>query len=57
MFLIGCSSSSKPNVAEGRRLLEDLIRTESKGAMRLVSFPKTNGQALEVVGVKSYKLE
>src|ERR1035441_2985112 len=51
----GCSGS--PSVSEGSQAVEDRIKGQSEGRIRLVQFRKTNGQLAEVMGVKVYTLE
>jgi uncharacterized surface anchored protein len=51
-LLAGCTSQTD----EAEQSLRQKIMTDSEGCMALVSFKKTDGQALETDGVKGYKL-
>jgi hypothetical protein len=53
--LSGCSGP--PSVSDGRQVIEDRIKRDSEGRIRLVQFLKTNGQLVELMGVKVYTLE
>ena len=53
--LSGCSGS--PSASTGTQAIEDLIKKDSEGRIRLVQFRKTNGQLAEVMGMKAYILE
>jgi hypothetical protein len=53
--LSGCSGP--PSASEGRQAIEDRIKGQSEGRIRLVQFQKTNGQSAEAMGVKVYTLE
>ena len=53
--LSGCSGP--PSANEGRQAIEDRIKRDSGGRIRLVQFQKTNGQLAEVMGVKVYSFE
>ena len=53
--LSGCSSS--PSVGDGERAVQDRIKQESEGRIKLVKFEKTNGLQAEVGGVKTYAME
>jgi len=58
LLMTGCnSSSSVPGESEGRQTVEEQVKDESRGLMKLVSFEKTNGQAFDVLGVKGYSME
>ncbi len=50
--LLGCAS--KPSQSVGRTVVEHLIEQKSNGAIRLLSFKKTNAQQLSLLGVKIY---
>ena len=51
----GCSGP--PSASDGRQAIEDRIKRDSGGRIRLVQFRKTNGQLAEVMGVKVYTVE
>src|ERR1017187_2817506 len=51
----GCSGP--PSASEGRQAIEDRIKGQSEGRIRLVQFKKANGQLAEVMGVKVYTPE
>ena len=51
----GCSWP--PSASDGGQAIEDRIKRDSGGRIRLVQFRKTNGQLAEVMGVKVYTLE
>ena len=53
--LSGCSGP--PSASDGRQAIEDRMKQQSQGRMRLVQFQKTNGELAEVMGVKVYTLE
>ena len=53
--LVGCSGP--PSEGEGKQAIENRIKNQSDGRMRVVKFQKTNGQLAEVMGVKVYTLE
>lgn len=52
LCLIGCSESSESlnDIAQG--VLQTQIQTQSQGKIHLASFQKTDGQDMEVMGVK-----
>ena len=50
--LLGCAA--KPSQAAGRDVVQHLIEEKSNGAIRLLSFKKTNAQQLSLLGVKMY---
>ncbi len=50
------SAQSRPDVRAGRAALEQSVTERSNGVMRVTSFTKTDGQAGEVQGVKTYKM-
>ncbi len=50
--LLGCAP--KPSQAAGRNVVQRLIEQKSNGAIRLLSFKKTNAQQLSLLGVKIY---
>ncbi len=49
---LGCAP--KPSQAAGRNVVQHLIEQKSNGAIRLLSFTKTNAQQLSLLGVKMY---
>jgi hypothetical protein len=51
----GCSRP--PSASDGGQAIEDRIKRDSGGRIRLMQFRKTNGQLAEVMGVKVYTLE
>jgi general secretion pathway protein G len=56
---VGCSKD-RPTEAQGKSAILDKLNESapnSGGAIKLLSFRKTNGQDLEVNGVKMYKME
>src|SRR6266567_1546956 len=53
--LAGCSSS--PSAGDGERAIQDRIRQESEGRIRLTNFQKDNGAQGELMGFKIYRLE
>jgi general secretion pathway protein G len=54
-WLTGCSSS--PSARDGERAIQDHIKNESEGRIKLVGFEKTNGQLGEIFGVKVYGMD
>ncbi len=55
VILTGCSST--PSASNGEQAIQDRIKQESEGRIKLTEFQKTNGQQREVMGVKMYALE
>lgn len=55
VILAGCSGP--PSESDGRNALEEKIRANSNGLIRLASFQKTNGIAQEIEGMKLYEME
>jgi hypothetical protein len=55
LVLAGCSSQTQTASAE--KVLRERIESESSGQIKLVSFKKTDGQAIEAFGVKGYKMD
>lgn len=51
----GCSGP--PSANDGRQAIENRIKQQSGGRIRVVQFQKANGQMSEVMGVKVYTLE
>jgi hypothetical protein len=56
LYLSGCSSSSTPSSREGKAEIEQRIKEQSNGMIKLVSFDKTDGQPFEAFGIKGYRL-
>lgn len=57
-IFFGCTSgSSVPTANDARPAVEQRAARDSKGLVKLVSLRKTNGQMLEGMGAKAYKLE
>lgn len=66
LVLVGCSSSSSPSTPsantsglipteqQAREKYSKEMTTTTKGAVKVSSFKKTNGQAIESMGVKGY---
>ncbi|MGA2660527.1 MAG: hypothetical protein ABSH34_23755 [Verrucomicrobiota bacterium] len=54
-LLTECSSS--PSVSDGEQPIEQRIKNECVGRIKLVQFHKTNGQSAEVNAVKVYTPE
>jgi hypothetical protein len=54
-LLLGCSST--PSEGDAKRIIEQQIKDESEGRMKLIYFRKTNAQKREVAAVKFYQLE
>ncbi len=54
-LLTGCSSS--PTTSDGEQAIQQRIKNEARGRIKLVEFHKTDGQSAEVNGVKLYTLE
>jgi len=52
-FLIGGCS---PGASDGKQIIETRIQQQSNGLIKLVSFKKTNGQAMEPMGIKAYTM-
>jgi len=52
LSLLGCAS--RPDQLAGRTVAEHLIEQKSNGAIRLLSFKKTNAQQLSLLGVRMY---
>lgn len=58
LFLFGCSDSSSESLNEmAQGVLDTQIHTQSQGKMHLTSFKKTNGQDMEVMGVKMREIQ
>jgi hypothetical protein len=63
MSILGCKGigEDRPSEAEGKAAILDQIKnlpeTENGGAIKLVGFRKTDGQAIEVFGAKGYRME
>ncbi len=55
MALSGYSSS--PSASDGEQAIQQRIKNESAGRVKLTQFHKTDGQSAEVNGVKLYTLE
>jgi hypothetical protein len=51
------SVSNTPSESVARKILENIIKEDSQGLIKLVSFKKTNGQSGETFGIKWYSLE
>ena len=54
-MLTSCSSS--PSGADGERAIQEVIKKDSEGRIKLVKFQKTNGANGELRGFKMYALE
>jgi TPR repeat protein len=54
-ILAGCSSS--PSSGDGERAIQDRIKDQSEGRIKLARFEKTNGAQGELMGLKFYALE
>lgn len=61
LFLILCSAlagcSRPPSAGVGQQAIEDRVKRDSEGCIKLVQFRKTNGQSAEINGVKIYTLD
>lgn len=55
LVISGCSGPPSPS--DGRKQLEGQIQAQSNGLIRLVSFDKTNGLELDIMGRKLYEME
>ncbi len=56
LFIIaGCSSS--PSQSDGKQAIENRIKEESQGRIKLTKFQKSNGAQGELMGFKIYALE
>ena len=51
------SLSGKPSERNGQTVLESLIARQSDGAIRVVSFSKTNAREGEILGHKLYEMD
>lgn len=54
LLLVG--SSSKPSEADARKIIEAAVAKNSRGAIKLTSFTKTDGVEFQLMGMKGYEL-
>jgi len=54
LALAGCSD--RPSESEARGKLEDQIKQQSNGLIKLISFSKTDAAMHEMMGVKGYEM-
>jgi hypothetical protein len=60
MNVLGCNGTSgdRPTEKEGEAAIPEVLkRYDDAGAIKILSFRKTNGQAQEIAGIKMYKME
>jgi len=58
LCLVGCSDSSSESLTEiAQGVLNSQIQSQSQGKIHLTSFTKTNGQDMEVAGVKIREIQ
>lgn len=55
-MMCACGAST-PSPGDGPHVIEERIKQQSNGLIKLVSFEKTNGQQGELAGVKFYGME
>ena len=52
LFMVGCS----PSPEQARQVLQQRIESQAKGHIKLTSFIKTDGQDVQFMGTKGYRL-
>ncbi|MBI4713341.1 MAG: hypothetical protein HY762_08600, partial [Planctomycetes bacterium] len=60
IMFTGCSGgggNQTPSDDDGRKIIEKTIQENSNGRINLLGFKKTDGQKMEVIGVKVYEMQ